>query len=1171
MSRARSSIGFDRLLANLAAMAAAAILAIAAPNRATAQMATPPAAKQATPQAGPAAADQPLTAEGINTLNEETESLYVAGNFAGAESVARRVLAKAEQLLGADHIDVATSLNNLAVVLRSLNQLSEAEELHRRALAIREKALPEGHPHIATSLFNFAGVLASQNRLNEAEVMHRRALAIRERALPEGHSYISISIDGLAQVLTLQNRLSEAETLHRRALAINERALPEGHRNIATSLNNLAFVLATQNRLVEAEALFRRTLAILENALPEGHPDIAVSVGNVAFVLASQNRVSEAASLYRRGLAIVEKALPEGHPTIATSLNNLGEVLVSQSHLGEAEALHRRALAIREKALPQGHPDIAASLNNLAAVLSSQNRLSEAESLHRRALAIRERALSESHPDIAISLNNLGQVLALQKRLGEAGAVHRRARAILEKALPEDHPSIAVSLNNLAEILSSQNRFGEAEALHRLALAILEKARPKSHLMIATSLENLGVSLTKLARNTEAQVFLSASAAIRTAPPNMAVVAGGGWRWYAKQRLGIGTTIEQRDGFAAAVPISDARRSAFRDLQWERLGGTGGAIAAASARSQAADPEVGRLARERDRLLGELKRSDDRFIAVSSSTTLAQDERGRQMAELRTESESLRRALEVADAEIGQRFPAYAELAEGRPLPVEELQPLLGPDEVLVSITPYDGGGFVFAYGREDGRVATLPQVGDVAALAARLRCSAALPDRTCAPGGPTAQPAPATAVAMAAGAAPGASAPAGAGAVRGPEEEALGRPDLAAGGAPFDLALAHDLYTRLFPEEIRAFVKGKRLILAPAPELLALPWHLLLTAPPPEGWDAPGTDRVALYKQAPWLFQSHPAITVLPTIASLRALRGNAVVRAPADRAFIGLGDPVIGRTRAERDAAPLDCAPAAAAAGPVQVAALRAPGSTENVFGDARGEDGFVLASVEAVRGQPRLPDSRCELIQIADTIAARQAQAEPGRDTAFPAVPRPARAGVDILLGPDASETRLKALNTSGELARYRILHFATHGLVSGELQLPEPALVLSPPAKASVQDDGLLTASEIATLTLAADWVVLSACNTAAGDAKGAEAFTGLAKAFFYAGAKSLLTSSWPVYSDAAVAITTLAFQNQHDGRAKALNHAMRDTLAAANSEHTAHPAYWAPFAIVGDGR
>ena len=112
---------------------------------------------------------------------------------------------------------------------------------------------------------------------------------------------------------------------------------------------------------------------------------------------------------------------------------------------------------------------------------------------------------------------------------------------------------------------------------------------------------------------------------------------------------------------------------------------------------------------------------------------------------------------------------------------------------------------------------------------------------------------------------------------------------------------------------------------------------------------------------------------------------------------------------------------------------------------------------------------------------------------------------------------------------DLSEYSILAFATHGLVSGELKgLAEPALVLTPPDEGSEADDGLLTASEIATLDLNADWVILSACNTAAADGTpGAEGLSGMAKAFFYAGARALLVSHWSVNSEAAVAIELLS--------------------------------------------
>src|SRR5690606_35347987 len=131
--------------------------------------------------------------------------------------------------------------------------------------------------------------------------------------------------------------------------------------------------------------------------------------------------------------------------------------------------------------------------------------------------------------------------------------------------------------------------------------------------------------------------------------------------------------------------------------------------------------------------------------------------------------------------------------------------------------------------------------------------------------------------------------------------------------------------------------------------------------------------------------------------------------------------------------------------------------------------------------------------------------------------------------VLLGDRATEREVKSLSDAGKLSQARIVHFATHGMISGELKgLAEPAIVLTPPIQASAEDDGLLTASEVAMLQLDADWVILSACNTAASDGEG-EALSGLARAFFYAGAHSLMVSHWPVASDAAVRLATGAIK------------------------------------------
>jgi len=177
-------------------------------------------------------------------------------------------------------------------------------------------------------------------------------------------------------------------------------------------------------------------------------------------------------------------------------------------------------------------------------------------------------------------------------------------------------------------------------------------------------------------------------------------------------------------------------------------------------------------------------------------------------------------------------------------------------------------------------------------------------------------------------------------------------------------------------------------------------------------------------------------------------------------------------------------------------------------------------------------------------------------------------------DIYLGARATERQVKKLSETRELAQYRIVHFATHGALAGQIRgNSEPGLILTPPDAPSEEDDGYLTASEIAGLKLDADWVILSACNTAAGGAEGAEALSGLARAFIYAQARALLVSHWEVKSGTTVKLITGAMSRLAADKSMGRAEAMRQSELALIDEGEpveAHPSYWAPFVVVGEG-
>ncbi len=415
---------------------------------------------------------------------------------------------------------------------------------------------------------------------------------------------------------------------------------------------------------------------------------------------------------------------------------------------------------------------------------------------------------------------------------------------------------------------------------------------------------------------------------------------------------------------------------------------------------------------------------------------------------------------------FNQRFPDYVALSKPQPLTIEETQALLADDEAVVTID-LDQKSYVWVITKDRAEWKELSVSAEDVSKSVGILRTALNPDAP----------------------------------------------------KPFDRKLAYQLYQQLLGPIEEIISQKVRLSFVLDGALTSLPPQVLITTDP-DGKDLNSVD---------WLIRKY-AVTVLPSIASLKILRGEKSTVA-AIKPMIGFGDPVFDRTTRT--------------IGRPKVAALN-----RSLTSFYRGVTADTKALADAL---PPLPETADELRAIAKILGAKSE---------------------DIKLGEAASVTDIK----HERLSNYRVVYFATHALVAGEVEKfakvkAEPALVLSIPEKPTEDDDGLLRASDVAMLKMNADFVVLSACNTAAGDKPGAEALSGLARAFFYAGAKSLVVSHWEVDSDATVELMDGLFEalkaNPRLSHAEALQASMLRMIANSSKPEWAQPQFWAPFVVVGE--
>jgi CHAT domain-containing protein/tetratricopeptide (TPR) repeat protein len=1031
-------------------------------------------------------------------------------------------------------------------------QMSQAAANARDAegLAIAQKLEGLVKRQQGTDNMNYAGVLHNEGmflnnlgRFKEAADKLSAALAIKLRN-NDAASIIRTS-NILVNALMILQRRDEAASVGKQALAIGTQAFGPDDPRLADAIEAMGLVASEQENYKDAEGYFQRSLAIKQKT-PNMMPfELALAMDYLGDLYGLEGRFDDGEGLLRQSLKILEQSYGADAPrapNYSKILNDLGNLYKDAGRLPEAEAALRKSYAVERTKVSAGDQNAASTIGNLALVLNAQSRYAEAETLFNQTLIANEKAYGPNHPAVVYALNNLANNYVDQGRTTEAVAMQQRVLAINEKVAGPDSPDVARALSNLANSYKELGRPAEAVPLYERALRIFSQRFGEDSGLVADvygalgrleldtgQFEDAGRNLTRAFAVHERTIGLQhPSLIVDLRSLGYLEIKTGKYpeaRSYLERALAIAQSkLGAGHVTTSAITVNLAEVSA-RENKWPdalaMLRRASGQMAGAAEPGKRLSDLDGGLIRAIWNVSG--GRPDDNL--KSEAFVAAQ----------RLHETQAGAALALMSARFAAGNDAVATLVRRQQDLKAQLDSL--DKRITGEIGAADGK-------RNDALILSLR--AEAARAQKSLDETAAQISREYPGYAELSSPAPLTLAQSQALLKPDEALVLFVAmnersyvfavthensamqeiALRGNE---LGervtnlRKGLFNGTAeltPFDLDASHDLYVALFGGIENLVAKKPKLLIVPTASLTSLPFQVLVTRKP-DATIAPA-DR---NRSAAWLIDDK-ALAVLPSVPSLRALRVYAKA-SRANKPFIGFGDPMLQRSD---------------------------PGKARMVSRNVQPYQSYykgTVVDIDALRkGLAPLPETADELLAVARQLGASDS---------------------DVRLGAAATLTNVKIAS----LDQYRVIDFATHGLVAGEVNgLSEPALVLTLPEHPTADDDGLLTASRVAKLSLDADWAVLSACNTAAGDKPGAEGLSGLARAFFYAGARALLVSHWPVDSDAAVKLTTAAFaelaKNPAIGRAEALRRSMQKLIADQSSPRNADPAVWAPFVVVGEG-
>lgn len=385
-----------------------------------------------------------------------------------------------EARLGFEHIDIAKTLNSLALLYVRLGKYEKAFPLLTRIVEISEKEFGSVHPSVAASLNNLGGLFYSKGEYKKALPLLTRSLEISE-----------IELMNLIELYEDIEK-GDKEFLHYVcSLKITWELLDYKKLNFATSSNNIAGLYFQIGEYGKALPLYLRALEICEEVLGPEHLDVGNTLNNLALLYERIGEYEKAIQLYLRALNIIENELGPEHPNVAKLLNNLGMLYENVGEYEKELLSYERALKISEKAFGPVHPEVAVKLVNLAGFYRRAGEYDTALSLYMRALDIDTEFFGAESLDVASILNSLAHTFYEIEDYETALMLYIPALKIREELLGYESFDVANTLNGIALVYARLNEYKKALDFLERSRSILEEKVGCSHPHFKNCVQNI--------------------------------------------------------------------------------------------------------------------------------------------------------------------------------------------------------------------------------------------------------------------------------------------------------------------------------------------------------------------------------------------------------------------------------------------------------------------------------------------------------------------------------------------------------------------------------------------------------------------------------------------------------------------------------------------------------